>query len=204
MIKDKINPELRKRFLQEIKKSKETDVERGFHICIEEDGKLSAGGTCVGDECSLKFPHVSVSCPGKKAQGDFHTHPYLAQVKKEFGLSRMKVSDQLIRSAIDTFLEERGITPTIPTQGDAISAIMGKCSKRTNGTTCVGSDLDESRIECWTVKDDINNEDCLIALMEQISPEETGSKLPKDWVMPLFDKEMIDLKKARKGSHDKR
>lgn len=204
MIKDKINPELRKRFLQEIKKSKETGVERGFHICIEEDGKLSAGDTCVGDECSLKFPHVNVSCPGKKAQGDFHTHPYLAQVKKEFGLSRMKVSDQLIRSATDIFLKERETTPTMPTQGDAISAILGKCSKRINGTTCVGSDLDESKVECWTVKDDINDEDCLIALMEQMSPEETGSKPPKGWVIPLFDKEMINLKKVRKGCHDKR
>ena len=204
MIKDKINPELRKRFLQEIKKSKETDVERGFHICIEKDGKLSAGDTCVGDKCSLKFPHVSISCPGKKVQGDFHTHPYLSDVRKEFGITYMKASDQLIKSAVCIFLEERGITPTIPTQGDAISAILGKCSKRTNGTTCIGSDLDESKIECWTVKKDIGDGDCFTAFMEQISPKETGSKLPKDWIIPLFDKEMINLKKARKGNHDKR
>lgn len=201
MIKDKINPELRKRFLQEIKKSKETNIERGFHICIEKDGKLSAGDTCIGDECSLRFPNVSVSCPGKKVQGDFHTHPYLEQVKKDFGLTRMKVSDQLMKSSIGAFLEERGTTPTMPTQGDVISAIMGKCSKRTNGTTCVGSDLDESKIECWTVKD-IDEGDCLTALMKYVSTE--GSESPKDWVLPLFDKEMINLKKGRKGSYDTR
>lgn len=203
MIKDKINPELRKRFLQEIKRSKETDIERGFHICIEKNGKLSAGDTCVGDKCSLKFPHISVSCPGKKVQGDFHTHPYLSDVRKKFGLTH-KVSDQLIKSAIGIFLAERGITPTIPTQGDAISAILGKCSKKTNGTTCIGSDLDESKVECWTVNEDIGNGDCFTAFMERISPEETGSKLAKDWVKPLFEKEMINLKKASKDGHDKR
>lgn len=198
MIKDKTNPELRKRFLQEIKKSKETDTERGFHICIEKDGKLSAGSVCVGDGCSLKFPHVDVSCPGKKVQGDFHTHPYLSEVKKRFGLTHMKVSDKLIKSAVSTFLEEGGVTPTIPSHGDAISAMMGKCSKRTNGTTCVGSDLDESKVECWTVNDDIDEGDCFTAFMEQMSSEEKGSKLPKDWIRPLFEKEMINLKKARR------
>ena len=47
-IKDKTTPQSRKRFLEEIKHSKETGKERGFHICIEDNGKLSAGDTCIG------------------------------------------------------------------------------------------------------------------------------------------------------------
>jgi hypothetical protein len=194
LIKDKITSQLKKRFLEEIKKTKETNKERGFHLCIEENGKLSAGDTCIGEECALKFQHVSLSCPEKKVQGDFHTHPYLAEVKKQFGIT-FKASDELIRSASGKYLEERGVTSTIPSQGDIISAILGKCSKRTEGTTCVGSDLDESKIECWNIKE-VDNADCFRALLEHLSPkEEEESKLPKDWAKPLFEVEMINLKK---------
>lgn len=193
-IKDKITLQLRKRFLREIKKSKETRKERGFHICIEDNGKLSAGDTCVGDECGMKFQHVNISCSGKKVQGDFHTHPYLAEVRKAFGIT-FKASDELIRSATETFLEERGMTPTIPSHADARSAVLGKCSKRTEGTTCIGSDLDMEKIECWTI-DQMEDNDCLRALVEHISPEEEGHKLPKEWIKPLFEIEMIRLKKG--------
>lgn len=194
MIKDKITPQLRKRFLQEIKSSKDTRKERGFHICIEDDGKLSAGSTCVGDECGMKFQNVGVSCPGKKVQGDFHTHPYLAEVRKAFGIT-FKASDELIRSATETFLEDRGMTPTIPSHADARSAVLGKCSKRTEGTTCVGSDLDMEKVECWTIRT-MDDGDCIRALMEHISPEEEEHKLPKDWIKPLFEIEMIRLKRG--------
>lgn len=200
-IKDKVTPVLRKRLLQEIKKSKETGKERGFHICIEDNGKLSAGDTCIAnnsnmlsEECSMKFQNIGISCPGKKVQGDFHTHPYLAEVRKSFGIT-FKASDELIRSATETFLEERGMTPTIPSHADARSAVLGKCSKRTEGTTCVGSDLDLDKVECWTIKT-MDDGDCIRALMEHISPEEEGHKLPKDWIKPLFEIEMIRLKRG--------
>jgi len=193
-IKDKITPQLRNRFLQEIKKSRETGKERGFHICIEDNGKLSAGDTCIGEECSMKFQHVSISCPGKKVQGDFHTHPYLAEVRKAFNIT-FKASDKLIRSATETFLEERGMTPTIPSHADTRSAILGKCSKRTEGTTCIGSDLDIENVECWTIKQ-MDDGDCVRALMEHLSPDEEEQKLPKEWVKPLFETEMIRLKKG--------
>ncbi len=193
MIKDKVTSQLRNRFLQEIKNSKETGKERGFHICIEDNGKLSAGDTCIGEECSMKFQHVGISCSGKKAQGDFHTHPYLAEVRKTFGIA-FKASDELIRSATEAFLEKRGLTPTIPSHADARSAVLGKCSKRTEGTTCIGSDLDLDKVECWTIKT-MDDGDCIRALMEHISPEEKEHKLPKDWVKPLFEIEMIKLKR---------
>ena len=106
LINDKIAPVLRKRFLEEVKKTKETGKERCFHMCIEENGKLSAGGTCVGEECGMTFQHVDVSCPGKKVQGDFHTHPYLADIRKSFGIT-FKASDELIRSATETFFRNK-------------------------------------------------------------------------------------------------
>ena len=207
-IKDKVTPALRKRFLQEIKKSTETEKERGFHICIEDNGKLSAGDTCIAnnsnmlsEECSMKFQNIGISCPGKKVQGDFHTHPYLAEVRKSFGIT-FKASDELIRSATETFLEERGMTPTIPSHADARSAVLGKCSKRTEGTTCVvnnsnmlSSDLDLNKVECWTIKQ-MEDNDCLRALVEHLTPDEEGYKLPKDWIKPLFEIEMIRLKRG--------
>jgi hypothetical protein len=193
-ITDKITPQLRKRFSQEVKKTVETGKERGFHMCIEDNGKLSAGGTCTGDECSLKFQNVDISCPGKKVQGDFHTHPYLVDVRKSFGIT-FKTSDKLIRSATEIFLERRGLSPTIPSHADLRSAVLGKCSKRTEGTTCIGSDLDYEKVECWTIRQ-MDDGDCVRALMEYISPENEEQKLPKDWIKPLFETEMIRLKRG--------
>ena len=154
----------------------------------------------------MKFQNISISCPGKKVQGDFHTHPYLDEVKKSFGIT-FKASDELIRSATETFLEEtfleeRGLSSTIPSHADARSAVLGKCSKRTEGTTCVAnnsnmlsSDLDLNKVECWTIKQ-MDDGDCIRALVEHISPEEEEHKLPKDWIKPLFEIEMIRLKRG--------
>lgn len=193
-IKDNITPQLRKRFLQEIKKSAETGKERGFHICIEDDGKLSAGDTCTGDECSIKLQRVDISCPGKKAQGDFHTHPHLTEVRKSFGIT-FKASDELIKLATEVFLKGRGTSPTIPSHADLRSAVLGKCSKRVEGTTCIGSDLDTENVECWTVEH-MDDGDCVRALMEHLSPESEEHKLPEDWIRPLFEIEMIRLKRG--------
>ena len=193
MIKDKITQELRDRFLQEINKSRDTGKERGFHLCIENDTKLSAGEICIGNECSTRFQDVSISCKGRKVQGDFHTHPYLDEARKKFDIPP-KISDDSVRFTLKTFFEEKGRTSTTPSHTDAISAILTKCSKRTEGTTCVGSDLDINQVECWTPKN-IEDGDCLRALVEQISPRGKGYKtMPHDWVEPLFEKEMIELK----------
>ena len=141
------------------------------------------------------FLSILFSCVvGKKVQGDFHTHPYLAEVRKAFGIT-FKASDELIRSATETFLEDRGISATTPSHADARSAVLGKCSRRTEGTTCVGSDLDFDNVECWTIKT-MDDGDCIRALMEHISPEEEEHKLPKDWIKPLFETEMIRLKRG--------
>ena len=197
MIKDKITPQLRKKFLEEIKKTKETGKERGFHLCIEKDGKLSAGDTCTGDECGIKFQQPSSSCPGRKIQGDFHTHPYMTDARKLYNIT-FKMSDELLRASVESFLKEKGFTPTMPSHGDTISAILGKCANKMDGTTCIGTDLEMNKVECWTTKN-IDDGDCVRALVEKISPrEEDESTLPHTWVKPLFDVEIIDLKSIKR------
>lgn len=203
-IKDKITPQLRKKFLEEIKKTEEIGKERGFHLCIEKDGKLSAGETCTGNECGLKFRSSELSCPGRKVQGDFHTHPYLTDVRKRYNITFKGASNELLRASVESYLKEIGHTPTIPSHSDVIDAILGKCAKKMEGTTCIGTDLDMNKVECWTIKN-IDDGDCIRALMEKISPiEEDESTLPHDWTKSLFNIEMIDLKNTRRKSSDQR
>lgn len=73
-IRDKITPQIRKKFLKAINQTKETGMEHGFHICIDNNGKLSPGDMCIGDECSIKLHEIHMPCEDKKVQGDFHTH----------------------------------------------------------------------------------------------------------------------------------
>ena len=203
MIRDKITPQLRKRFLQDIKKTKDTGKEHGFHLCIENSAKLSAGNTCVGDECGIKFQQPSLSCPGRKVQGEFHTHPYLADVRKQFNIP-FKGSDELLDASVISFLEKKGPIHTLPSHSDTIDAILGKCAKKMEGTICIASDLDPTRLECWTIKN-IDEGDCIRALAERLSPSEEveegekgKSTLPHKWVKHLFDVEIIDLKNIKK------
>ena len=209
MIKDKITPQLKKRFLQEIKKTRDTGKEYGFHLCIERNTQLSAGNTCVGNECSIKFQSPDLSCPGRKVQGEFHTHPYLEDVRKQFNITfKMlhKGSDELLDASVRSFLEEKGPIHTLPSHSDTIDAILGKCAKKMEGTICIGSDLDQTRVECWTTKS-IDEGDCVRALVERLSPseeekgkegEEEKSTLPHEWVKPLFEVEIIDLKNTKR------
>lgn len=204
-IKDKITPQIRKKFLQAIKSTKETGKEHGFNMCIEDNGKLSSTNMCIGDECSIKLHQMHMPCAEKKIQGDFHTHPYLVDVKKYFNIT-FKASDQLIKSAIRQFLEEKGLTITMPSHADARDAILGKCAKKTEGTTCIGTDLDDSRVECWTPKD-IGDDDCVRALADRLGlsiGEDKESTLPHEWIRSLFNIEMIDLKTAKRKNYGRR
>lgn len=197
-IKDKITPSIRKKFLLAIKNTKETGKEHGFHICIKDNGKLSATNMCIGGECSIKLHQMHMPCAEKKAQGDFHTHPYLADAKKYFSTT-LKVSDKQMKSIVRQFIEEKGFTATMPSHSDARDAILGKCAKKTEGTTCIGTDLDDSRVECWTPKD-IDNGNCIRALAEELGPsvnEDKESTLPHEWIRPLFNIEIIHLKDSQ-------
>lgn len=204
-IKDKITPQIRKKFSQAIRQTKETGVEHGFHLCIEKDGKLSPGDMCIGDECSIKLHEMHMPCAEKKVQGDFHTHPYLVDMRKYFNIT-FKASDKLMKSAAEQFLEERGRTITMPSHSDARNAILGKCSKKTEGTTCVGTDLDDSRVECWTPKD-IGEDACVMALAERLGlsiGKDKDSTLPHEWLIPLFNIEMLDLKTTKRKNYEQR
>jgi hypothetical protein len=202
MMKDKITPQIRKKFLLAIRQTKETGKEHGFHMCIENDGKLSPGDMCIGDECSIKLHSMHMPCAEKKVQGDFHTHPYLVDAKKYFNIT-FKASDTLMKETVRQFLEEKGLTITTPSHADARDAILGKCSKKTEGTTCIGTDLESSRVECWTPKD-IDDGDCVRALTDRLelsAGEDKESTLPHEWIRPLFNMEIIDLKTVKRKNH---
>lgn len=198
-IKDKITPSIRKKFSLAIRQTKETGKEHGFHMCIEKDGKLSPTNICIGDECSIKLHQTHIPCAEKKVQGSFHTHPYLEDAKKYFNITS-KMSDQLKKAAIRQFVEEKSLTVTMPSHADARDAILGKCSKKTEGTVCIGTDLDDSRIECWTPKD-IDDGDCVRALADRLglsAGEDKESTIPHEWIQPFFNVEIIDLKTTKR------
>ena len=93
----------------------------------------------------------------------------------------------------------------MPSHSDARNAILGKCSKKTEGTTCIGTDLENSKVECWTPKD-IDDGDCVRALADRLGlsiGEHNDSTLPHEWVRPLFNVEMIDLKSVKKRNSTK-
>jgi ribosomal protein S2 len=105
-----------------------------------------------------------------------------------------------LKSAANQFLEAGGHTATIPSNADVIAAILGKCSKKTEVTTCVDTDLDESRVECWIPKN-IDEGDCIKALVESLEQpvgEDDKSTLPHEWIRPLFNVEMVDIKSVKR------
>ena len=77
MIKDKITPELKKRFLKEIKLSGESGKERGLFLCYDKKGELFPSKTFEGikGKISEKEWKEHSICPGN-IQGNFHTHRY--------------------------------------------------------------------------------------------------------------------------------
>ncbi len=50
MIKDKITPEIRERFKEEIKLTRERCKERGFLLCLDVKGGLYPSRSCEGTE----------------------------------------------------------------------------------------------------------------------------------------------------------
>lgn len=105
----------------------------------------------VGKESSTRFHLPTISCPGRKVQGEFHTHPYFKDIRKQSNFTVSEVSDKQLKAAIMSSLR-KGYEPTSPSHQDVLAALLDICTKMTNGTTCIGSDLDIDKIECWTVK----------------------------------------------------
>ena len=201
MIKDKITPLLKEKFRETIKKTINTGKDQGFFICSDKQGGLYPSKSCEGDECKIMLEGKSTICP-QNIGGDFHTHHYLSSAKRKYKESGKQVpiddmlKQEIIRSLIDTHKEKGivGLSPIVPAYRDALNAILHKCMTTTETTTCVGSDLEENKIECWTPKDTVRKGQCVRAIFELRKSE--GQKkdfFPKKWIVPLFDKEQIIL-----------
>lgn len=190
MIKDKITTELKNRFKEEILKSREDGKERGFFLCSNR--KLSASKSCVGDECSITLMRPKDACPGK-VQGDFHTHPRLNNIKEELRkINILLPSDSKIISEQEKDIKEKGWTSQTPSYKDLLYGLNMSFFGLSKGTTCVGVDYDDKKVECWTPKNVPRN--AYIRANDELTK---GGKdfqgIPKKWLIHLFEKEIIYL-----------
>jgi hypothetical protein len=192
MIKDKINLELKSRFLQEIRKTEETGNERGFLICIDEKDRLYATKSCEGKECSVNLSSLKSQC-NFKTQGEFHTHPFTADAVQytEEKLGK-RVSIEEAKNFVKDIAKKKNISLTEPSYKDLLGTIISKYTNRTLGTTCVSADIEPGKVECWSTKNKITENDFDMAFIELTNPD--VNKSPLKWARDLFGKEIIDLK----------
>lgn len=200
MIKDKITHSLKERFGKSIKKTIDTGKEQGFFICSNKEGELYPTKSCEGDECKIILEDQSAVCP-RRFEGDFHTHPYLAEVKRKYIESKKQIPPedmlkQEVRELLTKTHEEKGvvgISPVVPSYKDVLNVVVNKCFRNTNTVTCAGSDLENDKIECWTPKN-VSRGQCVHAIFElRKVVEKKKEYFPKKWLVPLFDKEQIIL-----------
>jgi len=195
MIKYKITPELKKKIKGAIKETVRTGKEHGFLLCRDNKGSISATKSSEGKNDFIDLSEHRDSCPFK-IQGDFHTHAYASDmknfIKKEF--PEKKVTEDKIRDITINMYEMGGSSVTGPSHGDLLNTLLLKRDKEIIGTVCTGSDVDNNKIECWTVKNDINNDH-----YRRAEKEITNTKFvrdpPHEWAKRLFHKEEIDLNK---------
>lgn len=192
-IKDKITPEIKLAILASIKKTKDSDNEHGFLICIDKDEKLSVSKTeCKGDACEMVINMFPESCPEKKIQGYFHTHPQRLFTEMQLG---RKITEKDIRNLV--IVDKKGDIMTLqtPSHEDVLSSLLAKCNKDTEGTVCTAADIEPDKVGCWTPKKGaVNLVTCHYAKRDKILTKEKYIG-PKMWIKPLFNKEIIDLKK---------
>lgn len=201
MIKDKITPELESKFQIAINKTKENGEEHGFYIC-EEKKKLSPSELRFGKDRRINLGDPVVSCHGKKVQGNFHTHSYLTLFKQKSKFMKQGMTDEDVKKFIrDKHSEHikgsgtKGITLDSPSPKDLLTSILYSCIGKSEGIMCVGSDMGNNKVECWTPKD-IPKTDCDRAYHSLYSDgKEKDIIMYQSWMIPLFHKEVIDLKK---------
>lgn len=211
MIKDKITPELRSRFIEDIKRSKESGKERGFFLCENKESKLIPSKSCEGTECEIHLGDPRTGCPSEtKTYGDFHTHPYLHSVKQELRREgkispdkELRIDEELkmvmsknIREYHERITGVKGITINTPSYTDVLKALLAKSINVTNGTVCTSTDVDTNKVECWTIKDlgkDKLRQLAIIGMIE-LKTKPKGSELIKKWIDDISDRETIELK----------
>ena len=211
MIKNKITPELKSRFTEDIKKSKESGKERGFFLCENKEGKLIPAESREGTDVDIHLGDPRTGCPsGTKTYGEFHTHPYLFTVKQELRKEGkiplredLRVDEELkirmgknIREAHERVTGVKGITINTPSYTDVLRALLGKSINVTNGTICTSTDVETNKVECWTIKDlgkDKLKRLAIIGMAELDKVKSEGSGLMKKWIDDISDRETIEL-----------
>lgn len=195
-IKDKITSELKNRFLQEIGKTIENGKERGLLICTDREGILSTTKSLEGEKHKIHLKSLKSECPFK-IQGEFHTHPYIADAQKYVEeKTGTKVSLEEAKIVIADIAKKKNRSLSLPSYGDTLGTVILRYANETLGTTCVGNDIDTDKIECWTTKNGITEDDFDIAFRELNGPDINGR--PKEWIEELFDKETINLRNSNK------
>lgn len=195
-IKDKITSELKNRFSQEIGKTTENGKERGFLICTDKEGVLSSTKSNEGEQGMVSLRSLKNQCPFK-IQGEFHTHPHATEAKEyvEEKLGR-KVSLEDAKKVVLDIAKEKNVSLTEPSYGDVLGVVVSRYMNNTLGTTCIGTDIKPEKVECWTTKGEITEEDFDTAFRELNGPD--VHKSPLEWTRSLFEKEIIDLKNSNK------
>ena len=194
-IKDRVTPELKSRFLQDIQNTIKNGNEHGFLICSDNQGNLSPSKAAIGEKDHINFIDISTQCPFK-IQGDFHTHASVSDMRdfiKE-KLPEEKVSEAAIRDMTVKLYKENGITTTGPSHGDLLGLLVLKNKGKVVGTVCMSSDAEPNNVECWTTKDDIINDDHYKRAGVELKNDKLLRNPPHNWIKPLFHKEMINLK----------
>lgn len=200
MIKDKITPQIKNRLLEEIRISKANGRERGFFLC-KDDKEIIPSRTCEGDECSLVVEDPSIICP-KGLIGNIHIEPYVSATKRDYQKKRIIIpSDDVLKLNIEKKLRKKHeekdlgeLSPVSPSYLNTLNILLLKCFKNIDTFTCVTSDLDENKMECWTPKKDIRKGQCVRSLYEQKKVLREKERLfPKKWITSLFTKEVIQL-----------
>jgi hypothetical protein len=198
MIKNRITPEIKSRFLEAINNTEKTGNEHGFYLCLDKNKRLFPSKLQEGDSRQVKLGEPSVACSDKKIQGDFHTHNYFTLTKNKSkyvkGMSDLEIK-KFIKDKFQEYKEELGIkelSVNSPSSKDLLKAIIHRCESIEEGTTCIGTDLNNT-VECWSVKKDISLKNCFKALntLYENGKEKDIVKY-ENWFVPLFQKESIE------------
>lgn len=193
MIKDKITPEIKDKFIDAISRTIKTGREHAFIMCRDEKEELIPRPICEGKECVVTMESPKLCLPFR-TQGNFHTHADVTVARRMFKDAKGKFPRELLIDYIKDVADSEGIDITTPSHGDLINTLVNKCMRRTEGTVCVASDAIPERADCYTANSKITEDDCNTAKISLFTTRTEDSGTPRQWIKSLFDKEIIDLK----------
>lgn len=204
MIKDKITPELKSKFQDAISKTKDNGEEHGFYICSDkkELSELSPSELRYGKDRRINLGNPVTACHGKKVQGNFHTHSYFTLFKQQSKFMKPEMSDDDVKKFIKKkhgeHIKQTGvkeITLDSPSPKDLLTSILYSCIGKPEGIMCVGSDMGNNKVECWVPKE-IKKTECDMAYQSLYQDGKEKEMITyESWMTPLFNKEVIELKK---------